>query len=339
MIYPAFLEEGNHIGVTAPSDGNGAPLDLVRLDHAERKLEALGFPVTETKNVRTRDQRGCSSSAEERKQELMQLWRNPEVRAIVFARGGDYLFEMLSLVDFSVLLEHPTWMQGYSDSTGLLFTATTLYDVATIYGNHFNDFGMECWHESVISNLEILKGNLGEQNSFAFCENAFHDYVTGLEGYWEDQKVAWRHNQKAAEVMVKGRMIGGCLDVLLMLCGTRFDGVKEFVNRYQKDGILWYLESFETSTERIQTGLWELKEAGWFQYANGFVFGRPCMYRTFTDTSYQEAVEIGLKDLGVPLIFDADIGHRGPQLSLINGSYASVWCGHGRGKVRMELSE
>lgn len=337
MRYPNFIRKGDCIGVTAPSGGNESQTDLIRLEHAKEKLAALGFLVTETENVRMSDGMGRSSSAVQRKEELERLWRDPKVSSIVFAKGGDYLCEMLSLLDFSILTEHPVWMQGYSDSTGILFTAATMCDIASIYGGHFNEFGMECWHESVISNLELLKGNLVEQCSFDYFENDFHDRVTGLEGYAKDQKVCWKHNQAAEEITVKGRLIGGCLDVLLMLCGTRFDYVKDFISRYEKEGILWYLESFETSTEQIQIGLWELKEAGWLEGASGIIFGRPCMYRTFTDTPYQEAVERALSGSGLPLIFDADIGHRGPQFTLINGSYATVSCGRGKGRLRMEL--
>ena len=336
MIYPQFLNKGDRIGVTAPSDGNGKELDYVRLDNGIDKLTSLSFPVVETPNVRT-SINGRSSSKERRAEEFLSLMKHPKVKAIVSAKGGDYLCEMLSLLDFEEIKKYPKWIQGYSDNTGILFTVTTLCDIATFYGNNFNDFGMECWHESVINNLEILKGNLVEQESFSYHEDAFHDKVTGLEGYQEDKKVYWQHTGQAKEIMMKGRLIGGCLDVLLNLVGTRFDRVKSFVEAYKEDGILWYLESFETNSEAMVRSLWQLKEAGWFEHASGFIFGRPCMYQSYSNTSYREVVEACLSELQVPMIFDADIGHKGPQFTIINGAYGSVYCGYGKGKLRQEL--
>ncbi len=336
MIYPCFLKKGDRIGVTAPSDGNSKEIDYIRLDHGIDKLTQLGYPVVETPNVRT-SVNGRSASGERRAEEFLSLMNHPKVKVIVSAKGGDFLCEMLSILDFDTIRKNPKWLQGYSDNTGILFTVTTLCDIATLYGNNFNDFGMECWHESVINDMEILKGNLVEQSSFTYHEDCFHDKITGLEGYQEDKEVYWQHTKEAKEITMKGRLIGGCLDVLLNLVGTRFDQVKAFTEKYQEDGILWYMESFDTNREKMIVSLWQLKEAGWFANASGFIFGRPCFYPEDAAVSYREAVEESLGELNLPMIFDADIGHKGPQFTVMNGAYGSVYCGYGKGKLRMEM--
>lgn len=336
MIYPEFLKKNDYIGVTAPSDGNSKEADFKRLNHGIEKLGALGYPVMETMNVRT-SQNGRSSSKEARIEQFMSLVLNPRVKAVVSAKGGDFLCEMLSGLDFQEIAKHPKWIQGYSDNTGLLFPITTLCDIATIYGNNFNDFGMDCWHDAVFHNFEILKGNIVEQESFDFYEDSFHDRITGYEGYEKDCPVCWSHNSPSWEVIIKGRLVGGCLDVLLNLAGTKYAGISGFIERYKKDGILWYLESFSTDSESLVRSLWQLKEAGWFACASGFIFGRPCFYRTETNTSYEEAALSVLDELSVPVIFQADIGHKAPQFTIINGSLGTVWCGGGKGKLRQEL--
>ncbi len=336
MIYPDFLEKDDRIGITAPSAGNSKEMDIIRLDNGIDKLTKLGYPVVETMNVRM-DEKGRSSSGKQRAEEFMSLLRHPKVKAIVSAKGGDYLCEMLSHLDFEEIKKYPKWVQGYSDNTGILFTLTTNCQIASIYGNNFNDFGMGCWHEAVINNFEILKGNLVEQESFSFYEDEFHDKVTGLESYFEDKEVYWTHNSEAKEVIVKGRMLGGCLDVLLNLVGTRYDKTKEFAEVYKEDGILWYLESFEADRAGMVRSLWQLKEAGWFDHASGFVFGRPCMYRSFDETPYEDAVMEVLGAINVPVIFNADIGHKGPQFAIINGALGTIWCSEGKGKLRQKL--
>ncbi|MEG1458979.1 MAG: LD-carboxypeptidase [Acetivibrio sp.] len=336
MIYPNFLKKKDNIGVTAPSDGNNKELDLIRLNYAIDKLAALSYPVVETPNVRI-SKNGRSGDGKQRAGEFISLIHHPRVATIVSAKGGDYLCEMLSYLDFEEIKKNPKWIQGYSDNTGILFTVTTLCDIATLYGNNFNDFGMECWHPSVFNNFEILQGNLVEQESFDYYEDGFYDKETGLEGYRKDKTVCWNHSGEAKEILVKGRLLGGCLDVLLNLAGTRFDFTKDYIERYKEDGILWYLESFETNPETLTRSLWQLKEAGWFSNASGFIFGRPCMYPEQSKISYRCVVEESLKEFKLPMIFDADIGHKGPQFTMMNGAYATVWSGYGKGRMRMEL--
>lgn len=336
MRYPEFLKKGDKIGITAPSDGNRKETDFIRLDNGKDKLTRLGFPVEETPDVR-KSEKGRSADGKTRAKELMSLVENLEIKAVFSAKGGDFLCEMLPHLDYEKISRNPKWYQGFSDNTGLLFPITTKCDIATIYGNNFNDFGMGEWHEAVINNFEILKGNLLTQESFVSYEDAFYDKVTGLEGYHEDKPVEWKHTGNASEMMMKGRLLGGCLDVLIDLIGTKYEDVAGFNERYAKDGVLWFLESFDLGSEALTRALWHLKEAGWFSKANGFIFGRPCMFNTFTDTGYGEAVLSVLGELDKPVIFGADIGHKPPQFTMINGAYGTVWCADGRGKLRMEM--
>jgi len=165
MIYPNFLKEHDTIGVSAPSDGVSDSVSLNRLDSAIQNFRDLGYFVIETKNVRS-SLKGRSSSSIEQARELETLFLNDDVAMIFCACGGDFLVEMLSYFNFQKVLDHPKWLQGYSDPTGLLFVITTNFDVATIYGSNFKEFGMVPWHSSLQNNLEILKGNMIKQENF-----------------------------------------------------------------------------------------------------------------------------------------------------------------------------
>ena len=74
--------------------------------------------------------------------------------------------------------------------------------------------------------------------------------------------------------------------------------------------------------ERFIIMLWKLKELGWFENVKGFIFGRPCFYKSFADISYMDAAMTVLSQFNVPVIFDADIGHKEPQWTIINGAKA-----------------
>jgi len=333
MIFPAWVQKGDTIGVTACSAGKDEPLDGVRLNSAAEAFASRGFHVVETANVRT-NQKGRSSSAEERAEQLHALAERPDITWVIQAAGGDYLGEMLSYLDFERIVKNPKWYQGYSDPTGLLFTITTNCDMATVYASNFADFGMKPWHCSLEQNVKVLEGAMLLQRSFPLYHPGFVKRVTGYEDYQEDTPVEWKVK---GEPKLSGRMIGGCMDVLLDLVGTRFDHTREWCEKYRNDGILWYLESFALSSERLTMGLWHLKEAGWFDHASGFVFGRPCFYSSENEISYEEAVMTVLEEAKVPVVFDADIGHQSPRMTIVNGALAEVEVKDGAGQIQFRF--
>lgn len=334
MIIPKWIKKGDIIGVTAVSDGISDELDKKRFENGKRKLSGLGYEVIFTDDVFMADEMGRSTDGLSRWQQYETLLNDERVSYVVSAKGGNFLNEMLEYVDFEKIMRHPKWFQGYSDNTCLVHSVTTKCDMATVYGNNFGDFGMEPWHASVESNLAVLEGNCTSQISFTKYQDNFGTRVTGLEGYNEDSDVLWKcFGKDSGKTEFSGRLLGGCLDVLLVLHGTEYDGTEEFINKYKDDGIIWYLESFDTSCENLMMFLWKLRECGWFKHTNGFVFGRPLFYRGDLELSYQEAVMYALGSLDVPVIFDSDIGHKGPRFTILNGVKACVTWENGKGSI------
>ena len=316
MIYPEFLKEHDTIGVTAPSDGITDEVKLKRLDNAIKNFKERGFIIKETPNVRC-SVKGRSSSSKERAEELESLYKDDNVKTIITSGGGDFLLEMLSEVDFNVIKDNPKWLQGYSDPTGLLFTITTNLDIATVYSDNFKTFGMEPWHKSLENNLEILKGNMVEQTSFSKYEED-KKLITGLEPFNLTKKVYWKNLNNEEVINIKGRMIGGCLDLITELFGTRFDKTKDFLEKYKDDGIIWYFDVCELSSESLIRTLWKLKDNGYFKYTKGILFSRVYACNSYYDISYEETIYESLKDLNIPIIINADIGHVSPRMTIIN---------------------
>ncbi|MBR3645511.1 MAG: LD-carboxypeptidase [Lachnospiraceae bacterium] len=333
MIVPKYTKAGDTIGVTAPSSGIVDPMKIKRFESAQKQLSDRGYKVVFTDNVFKADERGCSSSGTQRAKEFEQLLSDKNVTAVISAAGGDYLMEMLEHLDYEFIKKNPKWIQGYSDNTGLLYSITTKCDIATVYGFNFSDFGMNPWQESVIRGLEVLEGNTYTQDSFEYYESVRHDYETGLEGYFYDEKVCWKNGRNEDVIEMEGRLLGGCFDVISFLTGTKYEDTLGFIDRYKDDGIIWFLESFCMNDMSVITNLWRLKEMGYFNHATGFVFGRPLFYESWVEQRYEDAVMSILKELNVPVIFDADIGHKGPQLSMINGAKARLWSKGGKGRV------
>lgn len=337
MIYPKFIQKKDTIGVPAPSDGVIENGKLKRLDFAIKNMENKGYKVIETASVRKSIQ-GRSTSSEIQAKELEDLYLNDEVKTIICAAGGDFLIEILPFINFDIIKNNIKWLQGYSDPTGLLYTITTKLDIATIYGSNFCEFGMNPWHESLENNLKILEGNIIEQNSFKKYESSRTTYVNGSEAYSLDKKVFWESLNNEKEINLNGRIIGGCIDILSEIFGTKFDYTKEFLERYKSDGIIWYFDNCEFSSEGLIRILWKMKNMDYFKYCKCIIFGRSATESSYYNISFKEAVKHSLEELNIPIIINTDIGHVAPRMTIINGAIVNIKSKEGRGSINFELN-
>lgn len=137
----------------------------------------------------------------------------------------------------------------------------------------------------------------------------------------------------------EGRLLGGCMDCLVTLLGTKYDKVTEFVERYSEDGILWFLESCDLNLMSIRRAMWQMEHAGWFKHCKGFLIGRPRtgMGEEEFGIDHYRAVYEMLEQYHVPVMMDVDIGHLPPMMPLICGSMARVVSDGNTYRVDMEL--
>lgn len=331
MRYPEKLKIGDTIGICAPSSGTVEPDKLERLDKAIEQFKQLGYKVIETASVR-KDVQGKSAEGVVRAQEFMELWENEDVKLIIYAGGGDFLMEMLDYIDFSELKNSkPKWTQGFSDITHLSFLLNTICDMPSIYCENVKDYGMETWYKNLEDALKIASGEEILQTSFEKYQDQKEDNDDGT--YNLTNEVNWKNITGEEKIEIKGRALGGCLDCVETLIGTEFDKVKEYVEKYKNDGIVWFLECYEMNTPLLQRILWKMKHAGYFKYCKGVVFGRPLMMREDYDVSEEQAILDAIGDLGLPIITDADIGHVPPQLAITQGAILKVTSQNGKGTV------
>ena len=249
--------------------------------------------------------------------------------------------EILPYIDFEKIRNsEPKWFLGYSDNTNLIFLLATLCDTAAIYGPCAAAFGMEPWHDSLKDAMGILKGNIKSVHNYEQWEKeGLKTEDNPLEPYNVTEKFQLRTwtaekglsipddiSKKTDEIIqMEGRLLGGCLDCLSILCGTKFDQVEQFNEKYKEDGILWFLESCDLNPMGIRRALWQLDEAGWLKYTKGFLIGRPyCYVEDFFGMDQYTAVLGILSKYNVPVIMDVYIGHLPPMMPLVCGSKAKV---------------
>lgn len=312
MIYPNFLKDKDLIGITAPSSGVGHKLNSFNLSLSNLKKH---FDTIETKSVRNDCE--VSNSSLVRGNEFNELLTNEKVKAIICASGGDFCISSLEYIDFDLIKKNPKWIEGYSDPTSILYYITTKYDIATIYGNNAGSFDQSNLHSSLKYNINLLKGNIKKQEKYELYESVRLD---NFVGYNLNDKVIYKNIN--GDVDVTGRIIGGCLDVLVNIIGTKYDYSKEFIERYKEDGIIWYFDIFSLTVEDLYNKLYQFKYAGYFKYTKCILIGRILFKKGFTSYTYEKVLKEVLPDIKV--IYDFDIGHVPPKMTIINGSIVHV---------------
>lgn len=305
MIYPNKLSDGDIIKIISPSNGVKEKKHT-ELDKAEDFLKSKGFTVKEDKYVRNSNH-GMSAEANDRVAELNDAICDKKSKALIACSGGDYLVQILHKLNFDTFKENVKWIQGQSDITGLLYYLTTKYDIASIYNFNVKTYGDSTVPSIMLDNgVNALKNTLPMQKVFGVEQNQKELHcITNFEP-------------------IEGRIIGGCLDSLKDLIGTKYDCTKNFIHKYKDNGIIWYFDVAEMTNEDIMRTMWQLKEAGWFKYCKGILFGRLYEEKTYTNISLKDAVNYFLQDLNVPILINADIGHTDPVITIINGSYVKI---------------
>ena len=250
---------------------------------------------------------------------------------------GEFLVEILPYIDFNLIKKNPKYICGFSDPTGLLYPITTKCDIATIYGSNFSSFGDETFYQPHYDFLNIITGEKLSETSYELYEVERPEKVTGLEGLNLTEKVCWKTlDNKKAEFT--GRIIGGCFDIIAELAGTKYDGIDKFNEKYKNEGIIWYFDNCELSMEETIRVLWKFNELGYFKYAKGVIFGRFGVETTYFDYDVKSCLKDSvLGELNIPVIYDADISHKAPSITIINGSIAHVECSRGKGKIDFKL--
>ena len=335
MNYPKFLKEKFTIGVCAPSAGCVIEPNASRLNNAIKTFENMGHKVVLSPSVRLYD-RHRSNTAEVRAKEFMDLYTNDNIDVIISSGGGEFMLEILPYIDFEYLKNFkPKYFQGFSDNTTLVFTLPILMDTAAIYGAHFTEFGMKPWHKAIKTHYDFLLGKVNSISSLNNYEVKSLKKEPNMElaPYNCTEKSTWKILSGQESVKMSGRLIGGCTDILLGLCGTKFDKVKEYLEKYKEDGYIWFLESCDLNICSQQRALWELKNAGWFKYCKGFIFGRPKNKEEIYGIDYLNANYEHIKELNVPVIIDADFGHVPAILPIVSGAKALITCEKGKGKI------
>jgi len=288
---PRALRPGDVVGVAAPA----GPVDGERLERGAAELRALGFTVRVEEGVL--DRRGFTAgSLQTRVEQLHRLFADPDVAAIVCARGGAGAGRLLDRLDADLLRRNPKPLVGYSDVTFLhLFLA-------------------RLGHVSLHGPMAARELAEGER---AYDRASLWHALSG-EGvpYASDPDELLPLRPGRAEGVVRG----GCLSILAAAAGTRW------ALPTGEDSIL-FLEDVDEPPYRIDRMLLQLRASGALDGVRGVVFGdmKGCSPRLDEDYTLEEVLLEALGDLELPVALGLSSGHTAsPNLTLPLGVRARL---------------
>lgn len=293
-LKPRALRPGDLVGVAAPA----GPVDEDALHRGVIELEALGFAVRVADGVLDRHH-FMAGRRDARMAQLRGLWADPEIAAIVCARGGAGAGWLLSGLDPSLLRTHLKTIVGYSDITWLHLVLARL--------------GMTSLHGPMVAR-ELAEGER------AYDRESLWHALTG-EG---DPYVAGPdqlHTLRAGEA--EGVLRGGCLSILAAAAGTPWE------LRTGGQPTLLFLEDVDEPPYRIDRMLLQLRESGALDGVRGIVFGEMagCTPGVDSDFALEEVLLEALDGLDVPVAFGLSSGHTlRPNVTLPLGVAARLDC-------------
>lgn len=281
MRIPPYLKKGDLIGITCSS----SKMDQQAAEYAAGVISSWGYQVHLGITVGT-SFHNFSAPDELRLEELQDMLDDPDIKAIIFGRGGYGMVCILDDLDFKKFRKHPKWICGYSDITVLHTHIHQQYGIPTIHSMMCSGIRPDTAENEYVDSLRLaLKGT---PYRYA-C--APHDL---------------NRTGKAT-----GQLIGGNLSLLANLSGTESQpGTK---------GKILFLEDISEYRYNIDRMMYNLKRAGWLDDLAGLVVG------SFTDSKETETpfgqteyeiIRNIVQDYDYPVCFGFPVGHTNENYAL-----------------------
>jgi muramoyltetrapeptide carboxypeptidase LdcA involved in peptidoglycan recycling len=320
-LKPQRLQRGDTIGVVSPS-WNGGPAVEHRVVRGTRHLESLGFRVRVAPHA-LNSIGYVSDTAENRASDLMEMFHDDAVRAIIASIGGDHSCHLLPLLDYDVICEHPKIFMGFSDNTVLnvvLWTQTrlTTFNGPTIMTEWAEYPRMPEYSERyalrALCNAEPIGEILpADEWTDEFLDWEAKEDLTRPRQCRRSEGWSWLREGRA-----QGALIGGCLESLQHLRGTRY--WPEWA------GAILFLEvsGGDTKLETVDGILMDYENMGVFEEIEGLLFARPNAYSPEEQEALCDLLLKRTRRFSFPVVANMDFGHTSPMFTIPVGCLAEI---------------
>ncbi|MGI9590306.1 MAG: S66 peptidase family protein [Myxococcota bacterium] len=266
---PRALRPGAKVGMAAP----GGPVDPETVAAGVALWEEAGFRVFQRPDLSER-QGYLAGGDERRAAELMQLVQDPEIEAIVCARGGYGCDRILDRLDPQAFREAAKPLVGYSDVTALLLWQRRRAGLVGFHGPML-EYGGE-------QRPEVLAG-----------------LVAQLTGTAEPPRLCGTGRTPGR---AEGPLVGGSLTLVVASLGTPWE--------IETEGAILLLEEVGERPYRVDRMLQQLRGAGKLAGLAGIGFGdlSTCLDERY-ETTIGQVVAEAVAPLGVPCVTELPFGH------------------------------
>ncbi|KAF7764265.1 hypothetical protein PCIT_b0220 [Pseudoalteromonas citrea] len=326
MNYPKPLKAGSRIAICAFSSSVPQAC-YARLDKALAFLQEQGFEVVEGQSVR----HSGEWDAQTRANELNTFLLDESVSAVLPPWGGDLAMAILPLLDWPALQStSPKWVVGFSDVSTVMTALTTRLNWVTVHATNLMQLTALQTDPLTRATLGVLSLQAGDkwiQSASSHFEKVNTSPISDPNMVFNlTEATQWRvlpsqNGMTNETVAFAGRLLGGCLDTHQHILNTEFADIDNFAQRYAEQPLILYFENGELSENGYIRALLGLKYKGVFKHVSGIVFGRDAANKCNAHL-HEKVLIAALGSLNVPIIYDLDIGHSAPNMTLLNGVYS-----------------
>lgn len=272
------LNYGDTIGVVGVANSLKLHDRYEQFYKAEKFLQEKGFKIKRGKYV-LEDFYGSAGTREQKAEDMMNMFKDDEVKAIICLEGGQTCNTFIDLLDYEIIKQNPKIITGYSDITVLLQAIHKRTGLVTFHGSSFICFGEDDAEEK------------NKEFESAFIDKKIGKFHTG------EKKIIRSGN-------VEGEIRGTNLGSMMYLVGTEY-----FPDLQDK---ILLIESYRTSPNECQRRFAHLKQYGIFDKVKAIVVGYNYYLQKNGDI-YPQMEDILLeytKEYNFPIIKCNDFGHR-----------------------------
>lgn len=342
MLKPKVLKKGDGVAIVSLSSGIlGEDICKHQLALGEKRLIEMGLkPIFMKHTLKGLD--FIKNHPKARAQDLKDAYRNPSVKAIICAIGGDdtyrllpYLITDLSFIDF--VKANPKIFVGFSDSTNNHFFFYKM-GVVSYYGLNFLSDLAELSEHMLPYTEKSYQMLLNQQvpiiieSSPCWYEERTDYSIKSLNTPRVERKEIYGYEVLRGTGVVFGTLLGGCLESMYdMITGDRYADQKDLYEKYHifpdlsiwKDKILF----IETSEEKPSPDLFrsmirKFSDQGILRVIKAMIVGKPQ-----DELYYNEYRHILLEEtqaFDLPIMYNLNYGHGSPRALLPYGVMVSI---------------
>lgn len=280
-LKPRVLRAGDLVALASPS----GPMAMDKIEPMVALLESWGLRVTVAPHAGSRWGYLGGTDAE-RAQDMNDLFRDPEVRAIFATRGGYGVTRILPYLDLDAARRDPKAVIGFSDITALHLALARIGvvsfhgPVADVAGKRKSDYSLG-WLQRALMVPEPLG-------------------TVGNPPVPDGPRLYTLRSGRAS-----GPLVGGNLSLITATMGTPFE--------IETAGSILLIEDVAEAPYRVDRMLTQLLLAGKLQQVRGIVFGEPVELEDpeadLPTLSIDEVLADRLGPLGIPVLVGFAAAH------------------------------